>query len=47
MICFIKQVEPTFVQLNAVSTETIDFDICVSGGRVLANVGNSSLSDVS
>lgn len=37
----------TFVQLNAINTETTDFEICVSGGRVLANVGNSFLSDVS
>lgn len=39
--------ELTFVQLNASNTETTDFDIWVSGGRVLANVGNSILFDVS
>lgn len=37
----------TLVQLNAKSTETTDFEICVSGGRVLRNVGNSFLFDVS
>lgn len=37
---------PTCVQLNAVSTDATDLDICVSGGRVLANVGNFVLSDV-
>lgn len=37
----------TFVQLNAIKTETTDFEICVSGGRVLTNVGKSFLFDVS
>lgn len=39
--------ELTFVQLKAFKTETTDFDICVSGGRVLAKVGNLFLSEVS
>jgi len=37
----------TLVKLNANNTEVTDFEICMSGGRVLANVGNAFLSDVS
>lgn len=33
----------TLVQLKAINTETTDLEIWVSGGLVLANVGNSFL----
>lgn len=36
----------TWVQLKAVSTDATDLDIWVSGGLVLANVGNFILFDV-
>jgi hypothetical protein len=36
----------TCVQLNATRTEATDLEIWVSGGRVLAKVGNFVLSEV-
>lgn len=37
----------TWVQLYASNNDATDLEICVSGGRVRANVGKSFLRDVS
>lgn len=37
----------TWVQFNASSNDATDLEICVSGGRVRANVGKSFFRDVS
>ena len=37
----------TLRQLKPINTEATDLEICVSGGRVRANVENSFLLDVS